>query len=225
MRDREADLAALDCQILAVQPNVPKTLWKSVASRLRQLNGTVVFGGQRACDTKKRKHHEGVRMGTGIALIAFEPWPMHKVICLWPPAEEQQQIDHQLVLGLAVCGTKKIICHGLYLDPQSRELDTLIYQELSRRIGLSSHAHHLVAGDWQADSRTTSMGRTMQQYGWLSWTRIVEEGEVTNNPPRGSSRILDDTRLSAEAAGYCVKAENEQVGMVHAQFHLSDMLL
>ena len=212
LRDREADLAALDCQILAVQEtNIPKPLWKSVAARLRQLNGTIVFGGQRECDTRKRKHHEGVRLGTGIALIAFEPWSMHKVDALWPPVEVQKQIDHRLVSGLAVCGTKKVLCHGIYLDPQTRDLDDLIFQELSRRIGLSSHARHLVAGDWQTDSRTTLLGRSMQHHGWLSWSRLMENGEATNTPPKGIPRLLDDIWLSANTMGYCTKAENEQL--------------
>ena len=193
LRNREADLAALNCQLLAVQEtNVPRTLWKSVSSNLKQLNGTVVFGGQRACDTKKRKHHEGLKLGKGIALIAFAPWSMHKVDNLWPSSPTPLQIDHRLVSGLAVCGTRKIICHGIYLDPQTRELDIPIFQELTRRIGLSSHSHHVVAGDWQTDSRTTSLGQAMQQHGWLSWTHLVNESEVTNHPPRGLPRILDD---------------------------------
>ena len=213
LRHREHEAARLGCHLLAVQETcIAESSKTSVASTLRQVGGSVVFGMVADEDKRKRKRHTGIRLGAGVAILAFAPWHIAPADGLWPWTALDSEVGHRLVSGVAVHGRERIVCHSLYLSPQGdKKIDEKVYLALTQRIAMAPHANHWVAGDFQGDSRDSALGAAFWSLGWLPHSAIMPQDHCTNWPTRGTARILDDAWLAPNLAKCCVSGKLERL--------------
>ena len=213
LRSRELEATKLGATILSLQETcIAENIRSSVASTLRAVGASIVYGNIHAKDLRKRKKHQGVRLGTGVAIMACYPWTIAPVSGLWPHSHVDDQVSHRLVTGLAVHGEARLLCHCIYLDPQKNDnLDELVFQAVARRVAMIPHAHHWIAGDFQGESQKTGLGMAPASLGWLAHSMVMQEEYVTNWPHVGSPRILDDAWLSPNIAAMCTGARLERL--------------
>ena len=177
LRSRELEATRLGASLLALQETcIPDNIKSSVASSLRATGASIVFGATKAADIRKRKHREGIRLGTGVAVLACYPWTVAPVSGLWPKSQIDDLVAHRLVTALAVHGEARILCHCLYLDPQHSDgLNEKVYEALARRVAMVPHAHHWISGDFQEHSQATGLGAALASMDWLSHSMIMTD--------------------------------------------------
>ena len=208
LNQKEHLLKDLNCDILGLQEvALPPSKWPSVQTTLRDFGGTITFSHVRDADRRKRGATWGVRLGCGLALVAFAPWTIHSLKGYWAADEQHDLVRHRLISGVAVCGSQRLVVHALYLDPQHADmLEPAIFEVLSQRIARLGRACHVIMGDWQSPSIDSALGITLSHLHWCHHAGMQGEDHSTNRPPRGEQRVLDDMCFSPNLRGSIVAA-------------------
>ena len=212
---RAPQLSRLGCQICALQEVcVAKHKQISMTKALEDVGGSIVYGQVRSEDERTRgRGHHGVRLGTGVAVVAFRPWRTFALREVWPKTKEAELASHRVTSALATDGQNRIIIHVLYKDPQKKDgLQHIIDDLIQQRIRAMPMACHCVAGDWQDPADDGLFGKALLSAGWVSHSSIQEPStHVTHVPHRGAPRVLDNIYISPNLVASLVASGTEKI--------------
>ena len=198
LSNKEHQLLDLNSDILTLQEvALPSSRWTSMTRSIKEMGGTVAWGALRQEDRRRRGRGWGIRLGTGLAVIAFQPWLIHSLEGTWPVTPQAQKVQHRLLSSVATNGPHQLVVHTIYLDAQRQDnLDMDVYDVLCQRIARIPRACHVLSGDWQQPSAHTPLGVALAGASWHNHARFQGPGHHTNLPPRGECRVLDDVWFS-----------------------------
>ena len=207
---REAALPELHIDIVCCQETcIAPHKQTSVSRSLRSLNATVQWGKIRQEDLRQRGRTWGVRLGVGLAIIAFRPWCVKSCSHHFPDSPQDREVEHRLLSAVISDGFRSIFVHTAYADPQQRDgLTGAIYNTILHRIVTQPHSYHVVCGDFQTDARFSPLGVALADRGWAAHGSLTN-GQPTNRPHRGEDRRLDELWISPNLARFIAGAELE----------------
>ena len=204
LKHKEAMLAGLHKDVVMLQETcVAPAKQKSVSTAMAQFGGSIAFGNIAPQDLRESRQGQGVRLGTGIAVLAYKPWSVTKMESRWPATPAARDSSHRLLSTLVTNGSASFVCHVVYCDPQHRDhLEEAIYDTILQRISIVSQVPHVVGGDFQAKAEDTRLGRILAAAGWVSHARLQQDPQHhTHRPHRGEPAVLDDIWFAPQLTG------------------------
>ena len=208
LNGREAALPELKMDIICCQETcIAPHKQISMARSLRSLGATVQWGAIRKEDMRQRGSTWGVRLGVGIAAIAFKPWCVRSCSHHFPDLERDKDIGHRLLSTVVSDGFRAIFVHTAYADPQQQDgLTPWIYDAILHRVVSQPHSFHVICGDFQAEATYSPLGIALRDRGWMAHSSLTDGGP-TNRPYRGMERRLEEVWLSPNLARFAEGAE------------------
>ena len=121
LNGREAALPELHMDIVCCQETcIAPHRQTSVARSLRSLGASVQWGKIRQEDLRLRGRTWGVRLGVGLAIIAFKPWCVKGCSHHFPDTAHDKAVEHRLLSAVVSDGFRSIFIHTAYADLSNR---------------------------------------------------------------------------------------------------------
>ena len=112
----ECQLGTLGLSFAGLQKTcVSKPRRTQVGRALRGVGASIIFSDIDAQDVRRRGDCEGVRLGSGVACIAFHPWRTASVEEAIPLTECRKRVKHRLLSSVVSNGLRRIIVHVIYI--------------------------------------------------------------------------------------------------------------
>ena len=203
LKDKQEMLKNLNIDVFALQETcVPVHRRTATTKAFRACGATITYAHVSEGDVRKRGKKEGVRLGSGLSCVAFEPWQVHAVDSTLPNTPERARCQHRLHTSVVTNGSTYILLHNLYMSPyENPGLLRDLVDTLAVAIQAYPHSYHIIAGDWQQPATHTSFGGLLLDAGWVPHESLYGHAP-TNYPYAGAPRRLDELWISPTLAHY-----------------------
>ena len=203
LKDKQEMLKNLNIDVFALQETcVPIHRRTATTKAFRACGATITYAHVSEGDVRKRGRREGVRLGSGLSCVAFEPWQVHAVDSTLPNTPERKRCQHRLHTSVVTNGSTYILLHNLYMSPyENPGLLRDLVDTLAVAIQAYPHSYHIIAGDWQQPATHTSFGGLLLDAGWVPHESLYGHAP-TNHPYAGAARRLDELWISPTLAHY-----------------------
>ena len=193
---KEDILRGLECDVCALQETVvPRHKRASISAYIRQLGGSIVYSEINPDDECQRGQHKGVRLGSGLACVAFSPWKITPLPHPLPDTPAWRKCRYRVLPCLASNGVVQV--HAVYSCPYNRQnVFGDICEVLTLGVREYPLAHHVIMGDWQCVVAQEAFGTVLRNLGWLAHSDFLDD-RPTNRPFRGEARRIDEIFLCA----------------------------